>query len=163
MPLSQIKRTGFAPRELELPFEPANTAVKPSIPAFRIDWCGGHLSHKGHRVIATVVTDENTAGFLVPSFLTLCHQGCDMGSFQAKAEAVVDRAETQFFAWYEHEHGSKNLKKAGVGYYVIFLREETDRFACSLGDSFYSRGKDRMPASDPFAREGLWPVLFEII
>lgn len=99
MPLSQIKRTGFAPRELELPFEPPNTAVKPSIPAFRIDWCGGHLSHEGHRVIATVVTDENTAGLLVYSFLTLCHQGGDMGRLQPDAEAAVGRVETQFFAW----------------------------------------------------------------
>ena len=89
MPLSQIKRAGFAPRELELPFEPANTAVKPGVPAFRIDRCGGNLGHESHRVIATVVTDKNTAGLLISSFLALCHQGDDMGNLQPNTETVV--------------------------------------------------------------------------
>lgn len=163
MPLSQIERTGFAPGDLELSLEPADAAVKPGVPAFRIDRCGGHLSHEGHRVIATVVTNENTAGLLISSFLTLCHQRGDLSPFQPNAEATIGRAETEFLAWYEHEHGSKNLKKADVGYRVISLRKETDRFACSLGDSFDPRGKDRMPASGPFAWEGLWSVQFEII
>lgn len=163
MPLAQIKRMGFAPGDLELPLESANAAVKPRRPALGIDRRRGHLGHEGHRVIAAVVADENASGLLVRGFLTLCYQASDVGGFQPNTKAVVGRAEAQIFFWYELEHRSKNLKKAGIGHYVALLCKETDRFTCSLGDSFDPRREDRMPASDTFAREGLRSVLFEII
>ena len=94
MPLTQIERIRFAPGDLELPLEPADATIKPGVPAFRIDWCGGHLGHEGHRVIAAVVTDENAAGLLIPGSSTLCQQRGGMGHFQLNAEAVVRRAET---------------------------------------------------------------------
>ena len=104
MPLSQIERAGFAPGDLELPLEPADSRSNQVVPCLDRSVLQS-VRNEGHRVIATVVADEDSSGLLVSSFLTLCYQGSDVNGFQLNAEAVVDRAETQFFSWYEHEHG----------------------------------------------------------